>query len=375
MALSRINANSITDDSITVDQIADTAVHGRRNLIINGSFQVFQRATAATTADGGYNTADRWRMGESGDGAYTTERSTDHPNGSGYSLKAQVTTADTSVAAGHYAYIYQQIEAQNLQHLLYGTSAAKTLTLSFWVKSNKTGTYVFDLRKPDTTHLHYNEEFTISSADTWEKKTITIVPDSNVTASGGAIANDTGSGLEVGIGLRWGSTYTGGTSGSWSTNSNDYGTSNQVNWMDSTSNNFYLTEVQLEVSDKATPFEHRSFGEELQLCRRYYEQYSADSGRWLAAGGYKGTDASEYVLLFNVQKRATPTVSFTGTSSDFLLKRLGTSNAAGGTLSADNIGPDMVKITSASNPSTHTTGQASLFGVYQTAKVIIDGEL
>jgi len=300
------------------DSFADTAVHGRRNLIINGSFQVFQRATAATTADGGYNTADRWAMGESGDGAYTTERSTDHPNGSGYSVKAQVTTADTSVAAGHYAYIYQPIEAQNLQHLLYGTSSAKTLTCSFWVKSNKTGTYVFDLRKPDNTHLHYNEEFTISSANTWEKKTITIVPDSNVTASGGAIANDTGSGLEVGIGLRWGSTYTGGTSGSWSTDSNDYGTSNQVNWMDSTSNNFYLAEVQLEVGDKATPFEHRSFGEELALCQRYYQRTEGTG-----SDGYQnlcvitnisvssGTD-HRGVIPFTTTMRASPALSTNG---------------------------------------------------------------
>ena len=306
MALSKIKANSITDDSITVDQIADTSVHGRRNLIINGGFTVFQRATSATTADGGYNTADRWRMGELGDGAYTTERSTDHPHGSGYSVKAQVTTADSSVASDHYSYIYQQIEAQNLQHLLYGTSAAKTLTCSFWVKSNKTGTYVFDLRKPDNTHLHYTEEFTISSADTWEKKTITIVPDSNVKASGGAIANDTGSGLEIGIGLKWGSIYTNGTSGSWSTSSNDYGTTNQVNWMDSTSNNFYLTEVQLEVGNKATPFEHRSYGEELALCQRYFEKSNVVNRQPFSDqnGHVFGTPVD-----FKVVKRASATVS------------------------------------------------------------------
>jgi hypothetical protein len=250
-------------------------------------------------------------MGESGDGAYTTERSTDHPNGSGYSLKAQVTTADTSVAAGHYAYIYQQIEAQNLQHLLYGTSAAKTLTLSFWVKSNKTGTYVFDLRKPDNTHLHYNEEFTISSADTWEKKTITIVPDSNVTASGGAIANDNGSGLEVGIGLRWGSTYTGGTSGSWSTNSNDYGTSNQVNWMDSTSNNFYLTQIQLEVGDKATPFEHLSVAEEAALCYRYFYRLTGHGTLFYA--DYYSTDTFITKEGLPVEMRVNPTVTSRGT--------------------------------------------------------------
>jgi len=247
-----------------------------RNLVINGAYQVFQRATAATTADGGYNTADRWRMGEAGDGAYTTERSTDHPNGSGYSLKAQVTTADTSVAAGHYAYIYQQIEAQNLQHLLYGTSAAKTLTLSFFVKSNKTGTYVFDLRKPDNTHLHYNEEFTISSANTWEKKTITITPTegstSLITASASAIANDNGIGFEILWVLAVGSSYNGATANTWSTNANHIGTSSQVNWMDTDTNDFYLTGVQLELGSVATPFEHRSYADELHRCQRYFQK-------------------------------------------------------------------------------------------------------
>ena len=119
---------------------------------------------------------------ESTDGAYTSERSTDTPTGTGYSLKLQVTTADTSIAAAQYSYILHEIEAQNLQSLQYGTSSAKTLTLSFWVKSNKTGTYTIDLVKRDSTAYYIPVEYTISSANTWEKKTITITPTAGSTS-------------------------------------------------------------------------------------------------------------------------------------------------------------------------------------------------
>ena len=221
MALSKIRSESIED----------TAIHGQRNLIINGAYQVFQRASSATTATTTYSTADRWVIYEATDGSMTTEKSSDHPI-SGSSLKAQVTGADTSIAAGQFAYIYQNIEAQNLQHLSYGTSSAKTLTLSFFVKSSKTGVYTINLDKQDNTGFIFVAEYTISSANTWEKKTITITPDSNIQASGGAIDNDTGTGLSLGFGLVWGSNVNGGTSGIWSARGNNhYGTSNQTGWI------------------------------------------------------------------------------------------------------------------------------------------------
>ena len=314
MPLSKIVANSITDNTITTDQIADTSVHGRRNLIINGAMQVFQRATAATAAAGEYETADRFIMGEVSGGAYTTERSTDHPTSSGYSLKAQVTTADTSISAAHYAYIFHKIEAQNLQHLAYGTSSAKTLTLSFFVKSNKTGTYTVNLYKPDGTGYIFVQEYTINSADTWEKKTITISPTAGstsfITASAGAIANDNGSGLEVGFSLAWGSNYTGGTSGSWSSNTNHYATTNQVNWLDSTSNNFYLTQIQLEVGSQASPFEHRSYGEELESCKRYFQKVN---DVWFNANRFGDSYWDGHIPAghheFHPEMRAAPTAS------------------------------------------------------------------
>jgi len=265
MALSKIRS----------DSLEDTAVHGVRNLIINGAMQVFQRATA-TTAATGYSTADRWWIGETTDGAYTSEESTDNPFGTGSSLKLQVTTADTSLGTTQVARFFQRIEGQNLQHLLYGTSSAKTVTLSFWVKSNKTGTYSILLRKVDTTPYHFIHSYTISNANIWEKKVITITPTAGstsfITSSAGTINNDNGYGFELAFNLAQGSQYAIGTSNTWSSNTNTYGLNGQVNWMDSTSNNLYLTNVQLEVGSEPTPFEHRSFGDELLRCQRYYWQ-------------------------------------------------------------------------------------------------------
>ena len=295
---------------------------GRRNLIINGAMQLFQRATAATAAGSGYNTVDRFRGDTSTDGAFTTEKSTDNPFGTGSSLKAQVTTADTSLAASQYARIIQRIEAQNLQHLLYGTSSAKTLTLSFWVKSSKTGIYSITLRKPDNTTYVFTHEYTISSANTWEKKVITITPTAGstsfITASAGAIANDNGIGFELSFALGQGSSYAIGTSNTWSSNTSTYASSNQVNWMDNTSNNFYLTQVQLEVGS-LTEFEHRSFAEELLLCQRYYWRHAAEAvgvnqGAGTGALGQWNTTSAYGMMSFPVEMRAKPSGSYSNLS-------------------------------------------------------------
>ena len=253
-----------------------------RNMIINGGMQVWQRATATTTtnyAGSGYATVDRWSFDPTADGVMTTEKhsmSLAEINTTGHhtALKAVCTTADASIAAGHYGRIKTHLEAQDLQQLQYGTANAKTMTLSFWIKSNKTGTYCFSIYKADATNYVYIKEFAISSADTWEKKTIVITPTAGstsfITSAAGIINNDNALGLQLNIGLAWGSTFH-GSDDAW-TASNHYATSNQVNWFDSTSNNLYLTGVQLELGSSATPFEHRSFGDELQRCDRYYQK-------------------------------------------------------------------------------------------------------
>ena len=292
-------------------------VSGRRNLIINGAMQIFQRATAATQVDNSYNTVDRFRAYKNG-GAYTTEKSTDNPFGTGSSLKAQVTTADTSMAAGEYAFINHEIEAQDLQHLLYGTSSAKNVTLSFWVKSNKTGIYTVGVYKHanGATAYMYRKEYTISSANTWEKKEFTISPTAGsttfMTSSGGAIANNNGNGFGISFNLALGSNFH-GTNDAWAADAK-YGTSNQVNWMDNTSNNFYITQIQLEVGDSASDFEHRSFGEELALCQRYFQVPSL--GNRIDCHRESGTSAGHYITYLN-EMRATPTLTLTRNSTVF----------------------------------------------------------
>ena len=304
------NARKLADNLPTDGQL------GNRNLVINGAMQVAQRATSATAVSGAgvYDTIDRLKLWKDNDGAYTSEQSTTAPAGFGTSVKFQVTTADTSIAAAQYSCIAQIIEAQNLQHLSYGTSAAKDVTVSFYVRSNKTGTYSFSLEKNDSTRYIFVKEFTIDAADTWERKIITISADSQIKASGGAIANDNGDGFRVFIFLAAGSDYH-GTNNVWNTNTSYFTTSNQVNWMDSTSNNFYLTGMQLEVGDTATPFEHRSYGDELARCQRYYYQHVNGDNQFVGGGDMYVTTQLNANIDFPTAMRAFPSlVAASGTN-------------------------------------------------------------
>ena len=296
MPLSKIKTNSV----------ADEVFEAGSNLIINGAMQVAQRGTSAVAAGAGtYPSIDRFKAWESTDGAFTVEQSSTAPAGFTTSLKAQVTTADTSLSAAQYAQLSQQIEAQNLQNIEYGTSGAKTLTLSFHVRSSKTGSYSITLYKADSTEYLFSKSYTIDSADTWEKKTITITPDSNIKASGGSIANDNGIGFYVFWNLAGGTNYDDATDNAWSSNTSHFHTNSQVNWMDNTSNNFYLTGVQLEIGEQATPFEHRSFGDELRRCQRFYWQGELSAGRIYIGNGANIPIGSGFTLP--VRMRATPT--------------------------------------------------------------------
>ena len=315
MALSKLRSASFED----------TAIYGNRNLIINGAMQIAQRGTSAVAASANYPSIDRFKAWGGGDGVFTVEQSTTAPAGFTTSLKAQVTTADTSMAAGQYAQLSQQIEAQNLQHLEYGTSGAKTLTLSFYVRSSKTGSYSITIYKSDSTEYLFSKSYTIDSADTWERKIITITPDSNIKASGGAIANDNGIGFYVFWNLAGGTNFDDATDNAWSSNTSHYHTSSQVNWMDNTSNNFYITGVQLEVGEQATPFEHRSFGDELSRCQRYYYKTVADS----AADGFGNGNVNSTVRVdgfipFKQTMRASPTaIETNGTAGDYRVNQGG----------------------------------------------------
>lgn len=316
MALGTIDTNQIASEAVTVPKVTDQVL-SNRNFVINGDMQIWQRTTAATAVTNAYATVDRYKFTENTSGAFTSERSTDSPIGAGYSLKLQVTTADTSMAAGDYAYMVQNIEAQNLQHLQYGTSSAKTLTLSFWVKSNLTGTYAIVFSKLDNTVYIFRHEYTISQANTWEKKTITITPTAGstsfITSAAGAIDNDNGTGCSVFWWLCSGTDLNGGTNNAWSSNTAHYTTTNQVNWFNSTSNNFYLAQVQLEIGDVATPFEHEDYATTLRKCKRYYELLDTTvyptNYSTVALGNFFWTE----------QKRVQPTLSVDSNSGSFNL--------------------------------------------------------
>ncbi len=239
---------------------------GRRNLVINGDMKIAQRGAGPTQAtNSAYFGPDRYRFFVNGGGAYTVTQDSGHQADTGHdkALKIAVTTADTSIAAGDYYTFLQRIESNSLQHLQYGTSSAKSLTLSFWVRATKTGTQAVFFSKQGTgTDYNHIKEYTINASNTWEHKTITIP---GLTAS--TMTNDASTYLQVGFMLKYGSDFQ-GTKDTWTTNSH-FTTANAVNNMDSTSNTFYVTGVQLEVGDIGTDFEHRSFGEELLACQRY----------------------------------------------------------------------------------------------------------
>ena len=240
---------------------------GRRNLIINGAMQVAQRGTQVTGAtSGSFPTCDRFYMQLQSLGTWTVDQSPDAPNGFANSFKATCTTAAPSPAAGDRFFMYQLIEAKDLQHLAFGTPDAKPLSLSFWVKSNKTGSASIDALQTDNANNMFSTTYTINLADTWEYKTISIPAD-----TAGLIDNDTNAGLQIDFWMNAGSNSTGGgvTSG-WESFDNTKRNSSNLGVGGAVSDYFAITGIQLEVGDTATPFEHRSFSEELSQCQRYY---------------------------------------------------------------------------------------------------------
>ena len=258
----------VTDGSGNLSFASVAGAGKARNLIINGAMLLAQRGTSTTS--NGY-LIDRFRsnLGGFDQLAFTMSQSTDAPSGFRKSLKFDVTTAETGgVGTDEYGGIRYITESQDVAHLLYGTSAAKTITLSFHVKAYQTGTYALNLYMGDTARI-YTTTYTISQSATWEKKTLTFVGDTG----GSEINVDAGHGLYINWFFAAGTDYT-----SSSANTNQWAAFSNAGWAygqavdltNSTDNYFQLTGVQLEVGNVATDFEYRPFGQELALCQRYY---------------------------------------------------------------------------------------------------------
>ena len=274
-----------------------------RNIVINGDMSLAQRGTStASITGGGYYSCDRWRFDINSQGTWTQSQSTDVPTGQGFakSTKLDCTTADASPAAGDLLTFVQKVEGQNLQYLKKGTSSAESTTLSFWVKSNKTGTYIAELVDSDNSR-QISKSYTISSANTWEKKTITYAGDTT-----GAFANDNARSLDIVLWLGAGSNYTSGTlSTSWSSITNANEAVGQVNLADSTSNEWYITGVQLEAGTSASDFEFLPVDVNLARCQRYFELITGSRSQ------YSRYSSAAYPnpFFFRVNKRANPTIS------------------------------------------------------------------
>ena len=287
---------------------------GRRNMIINGAMNICQRypkntANNLSNATHTYH-VDRFKAYESTDGILQGEwLDSDAPPNFHYSLFYHPATTDNSIANNQFAFISQVIELENIRHLGYGGSYAKTCTLSFWVKSNLTGTYTISLINDDTNNRQFVTEYTINSANTWEKKIITIPGDTGGTWN------------TNGLRISWTLTSAGNrqttTVGSWFNDSTArYATNKQVSgFMSNTGNSFKITGVQFEVGNYATDFEHRSYGEELSLCQRYFYKVTGDSGERVGIGGCC-VNSTEFRMnvTFPVTMRRVPTIGGTGTA-------------------------------------------------------------
>ena len=282
-----------------------------KNIIINGNMQIAQRATSTSSiTNNGYHTVDRFQTFNDTMGTWTQSQSTTAPSGQGFatSLKMDCTTADASPSAADRLGIRQRFEGYNIAELNYGTASAQTTTLSFWVRSNKTGTYIAELYGV-TDNRQISKSYTISSADTWEKKTITFVGD-----TGGTYNNDNSNELIISWYLGAGSDYTSGTlSTTWGAKTDADRAVGQVNLADSTSNEWYITGVQLEANTTATPFENLQYGTQLELCQRYYQQYGSSSVTPIGAGVWFTTTQVLGLLTFPVIMRTAPTITTTGT--------------------------------------------------------------
>ena len=313
-----IRHNSATSDAITThsDGTASAKIIdvgggplSNRNLFVNGACRIGQRGS--TSLGSGYGGVDRWVQYIGGGGATTTSQDTDVPTGQGFrnSIKLDVTTALAS-GSSNWAWLGQYIEAQDCQSVCKGTSNAKQLTLQFWVKSPKTGTHTVRLDVQDSND-GVGATYTVSSANTWEKKTVTFP-----ASTSGTINDDNGRGVHVLWVLSAGTDFTSGTlNTTWASWTNANTAETTTNVLDSTSNNFYLTGVQLEVGDTATSFEHKRLSEELAHCQRYYYVHAKGDNKVVGVSvGYQTNDL--FLMIYpKVEMRATPTlVQATGTN-------------------------------------------------------------
>tara|TARA_B100000497_G_C7646088_1_gene388521 strand:- start:246 stop:1394 length:1149 start_codon:yes stop_codon:yes gene_type:complete len=329
--MSTIQTNAIVDASggntttVNGHNITSSNMMGR-NLIINGAMKVAQRGTSVSTSSTGYKTVDRFYIEANGSTPTVTisQDTASTPDTFTQALKLQVTSTATPSGFN----IAQKIEGYNFSSAGFGKTTAKNITLSFWVRSSITGTYSTAAMN-STANRSYVSEYTINTADTWEKKTITIDGDTT-----GTWPSTSGMSLQLFFCLdNDGGSFTTSTIGSWIASNKYAGSANQVNWAGTNGATFYITGVQLEVGDTSTDFEHRSYGEELMLCSRYYQRTQADNDNYKHFGlVFIGADtgSTSYGTLavpLVTTMRTVPSLETTGNLSNYHLWVKNTSTA------------------------------------------------
>ena len=347
-----IRHNSATTDAITTASDGTctaklTSVGGgqlsNRNIVINGAMKVSQRGDFFGNVGQQEYTIDRFVTLHSYGNVINVTQTSTSPDGFSKAYKVDCQVADTSIGAAEFMFIRYKIEAQDLQQLAYGTSGAKSITLSFYVRSTVTGTYAICLQQKDNGSKQVNGTYTINSANTWERKTFTFAGDTS-----GVINNDNGHGLDILWTLVAGSDRTSGSARpTWTAHANaDESFGHTANVLSSTSNDWLITGVQLEVGDTATSFEHRSFGEELRRCQRYYfrlpYQGVGNSGGVLLGSGKETGSTARVCVIFPAPMRAIPSCAASNLIADDE-----TSATSANTINqvlASNVEPDRARI-------------------------------
>ena len=325
-----------TNDVVTMNQASLNGgqLGGRRNIVINGEMKVAQRSAsvAGLGAATGYFTLDRYRMdiGDASAGRYTMAQVADGPAGFANCLKLTTTTADTSIAAGEKLTITTKFEGQDVQQLQKGTATAKQVTVSFYVKGNANATYTCELQDVDNTRS-ISQAFAVTTA--WNRIELTFAADTS-----DPLDDDNASSLVLKFWLHGGTTYSGGTfaSNTWKdTVNNTIMAESHTSIFDATSRTFFITGVQMELGAVATPFEHRSYGEELALCQRYHQKMISPPLRGVATSD---TRASYMAMPLSPTMRAAPTAAFAGTLNFTDGTNTGTySSTHASTLAADRV--------------------------------------
>ena len=313
--VNKIENTATADGGIAIDATGHVTVDGQqlptagalsgRRINVNGAMQVAQRGTSFTGVNATAYHCDRYQLYyQNSSAAFTVTQATDTPNGFGNSLKIDVTTADSSIASNEEVKLIHKIEGFDLQGTAKGTSDAKQLTLSFYVKATKTGTYIVELFDRDNSR-DISASYTVSDTN-WNRYSLTFPADTG----GSAFDNDNASSLEIMWWLVAGSAVQGGTlNTAWRTSADGSSATGQVDFTDNTANDWLITGIQLELGAKETDFEHRSYGDELARCQRYFQRISGGNDAFTYSGKGQGSDSVDATIPLCVPLRASPTMN------------------------------------------------------------------